>query len=136
MDEIQNLADLKTLDVEAVARAIEEDAGEPLPNLRKSLQQAKEGQFARIHKPGELLARSAREKTGMTQQAFARCINTPVATLRDWEQGRFDPPGCALSLFKLLNRRPEIIAVMIDPESQPRHGKAGRKPVAFMPQPV
>ncbi|WP_244940202.1 helix-turn-helix domain-containing protein [Herbaspirillum seropedicae] len=37
--------------------------------------------------------RQAREKSGLTQSAFAERIETPVSTLRDWKQGGFAPPG-------------------------------------------
>jgi len=40
-----NLEDLKFLDVDTVAAAIEADAGQTVPGLRASLQQAKAGQF-------------------------------------------------------------------------------------------
>jgi putative transcriptional regulator len=46
----------------------------------------------------------------MTQQAFARHINTPIATLRDWEQGRFPPPGGVVCLLRLILRRPDLVA--------------------------
>lgn len=37
---------------------------------------------------GAMLARKARSKTGLTQQAFADRYGIPVASVRDWEQGR------------------------------------------------
>jgi putative transcriptional regulator len=102
------IADLKDMDIEAVARAIEADAGEPIPNIREALAQAKAGEFARITTPEQLLLREARRKTGMSQQEFASVIATPVATLRDWEQGRFAPPGGVLCLMKLIARHPDL----------------------------
>ncbi|MDP5115820.1 MAG: helix-turn-helix domain-containing protein [Burkholderiaceae bacterium] len=54
------------------------------------------------------LERQAREKTGLTQAAFAQRIDTPVATLRDWEQGRFTPPGGVLCLLRLIIKHPEL----------------------------
>ena len=42
---------LKKMDVNKVARAIEEDAGQALPGLRESLAQAKAGDFALVHTP-------------------------------------------------------------------------------------
>lgn len=42
---------LKNIDIEAVAKAIEADAGQKVPGLRKSLQQAKRGEFAAVHTP-------------------------------------------------------------------------------------
>jgi len=54
---LHTLDDLKSLDVEAVATAIEADAGQLIPGLRQSLQDAKEGRFARVHTPEQILAR-------------------------------------------------------------------------------
>ncbi|MCQ9616487.1 helix-turn-helix domain-containing protein [Paenalcaligenes niemegkensis] len=74
------------------AGAIEDDAGEVLPGLRQALSEAKAG-VGRMTTPEQLLVRQARQKSGLTQAAFAERISTPVATLRDWEQGRFQAPG-------------------------------------------
>ena len=83
---------IKKIDVEKVATAIEADAGEALPDLRQALAEAKAG-LGRVTTPEQIIVRQAREKSGLTQSAFAERIETPVATLRDWEQGRFAPPG-------------------------------------------
>ena len=48
------------------------------------------------------------QKSGLTQAAFAELIETPVATLRDWEQGRFAPPGGVLCLLRLIIKHPEL----------------------------
>ncbi|ABM59387.1 helix-turn-helix domain-containing protein [Verminephrobacter eiseniae] len=95
------------IDIEKVATAIEADAGEVLPDLRQALAEAKAG-IGRVTTPEQLLVRRAREKSGLTQAAFAERIATPVATLRDWEQGRFVPPGGVLCLLRLLVKHPEL----------------------------
>ncbi|MDQ5882366.1 MAG: putative transcriptional regulator [Pseudomonadota bacterium] len=103
--------DLKSLDIEKVAKAIEADAGEPLPELRQALAEAKAGEGigqGRVTAPEQILVRSARRATGLTQAEFAERINTPVATLRDWEQGRFTPPGSALCLMRIIMQHPEL----------------------------
>lgn len=94
-------------DIDKIARAIEADAGEELPDLRQALAEAK-ARTGRMTTPAQLLVREAREKSGLTQQAFAERIATPVATLRDWEQGRFAPPGGVLCLLRLIVRHPEL----------------------------
>ena len=99
--------DLDSLDIEKVAKAIEADAGEPLAELRQALAEAKAGQ-GRVTAPEQILVRSARRATGLTQAEFAERINTPVATLRDWEQGRFTPPGSALCLMRIIMQHPEL----------------------------
>ena len=46
---------------------------------------------------------------GLFQIDFVALIGTPVAALRDWEQGRFAPPGAALCLLRLLIAHPELL---------------------------
>jgi putative transcriptional regulator len=96
------------LDVEAVAKALEADFGESLPDIRQALTQAKSGTLGRVTTPAQMLVRQARTKAGLSQQAFADRIETPVATLRDWEQGRFAPPGGVLCLLRLISNHPEL----------------------------
>jgi putative transcriptional regulator len=100
--------DIKHINIEQVSKAIEADAGMELPGLRESLGQAKRGEFARVTTPEQILVRTARAKTGLSQRAFAERIATPVATLRDWEQGRFSPPGGVACLLRLIERHPEL----------------------------
>jgi putative transcriptional regulator len=97
----------KKIDIEAVAKAIEADAGEAMPDLRQALKEAQAG-AGRVTTPEQMLVRQAREKSGLTQAAFAERIATPVATLRDWEQGRFTPPGAVACLLRLIVRHPEL----------------------------
>lgn len=97
----------KKFDIESVAKAIEADAGGLLPDLRQALTEAQAG-LGRITTPDQILVRQAREKSGLTQTAFAERIATPVATLRDWEQGRFTPPGAVACLLRLIVKHPEL----------------------------
>lgn len=99
---------VRTLDVEKVAKAIEADAGEAVPDLRQALAEAATG-AGRVTTPAQSLVRQARERAGLTQQAFADRIATPVATLRDWEQGRSAPPGGVVCLLRLIVRHPELV---------------------------
>lgn len=97
------------LDVESVAKAIEADFGESLPDIRQALLEAKQGSVGRVTTPEQILVRQARAKAALSQQAFADRIATPVATLRDWEQGRFAPPGGVLCLLRLLDKHPQLV---------------------------
>lgn len=99
---------IKEMDVDAVAGAIEVDAGESLPDLRQALKEAKAGMVGRVTTAEQVLVRLAREKSGLTQTEFAERIATPVATLRDWEQGRFTPPGGVLCLLRLIVKHPDL----------------------------
>lgn len=96
------------MDLEKIAQAIEADAGMPLDGIRQALVEMQAG-AGRVTTAEQNLVRSARAKTGLSQQAFAERIQTPVATLRDWEQGRFVPPGGVLCLLWLISRHPELI---------------------------
>lgn len=53
----------KKIDIEAVAKAIEADAGQPIEGLRESLAQAKAGIVGRVTTPAQILVRQAREKS-------------------------------------------------------------------------
>ena len=97
------------MNIETIAAAIERDAGEELPGLRDSLAEMHAGLSARTYTPEQLLVKAARERLGLSQPAFADLIDTPVATLRDWEQGRFAPPGATLRLMEIALRHPDVL---------------------------
>jgi len=47
--------------------------------------------------------------TGLSQAAFAKRIDVPVGTLRNWEQGRRDPEGPARALLRAIRNDPEHV---------------------------
>ena len=96
------------MDIEKIAQAIEADAGMTLTDLRQGLAEMQDG-LGQSHSPEQILLRSVRQQTGLSHQAFADLIKTPVATLRDWEQGRFNPPGGVICLLKLMHDHPELM---------------------------
>jgi putative transcriptional regulator len=53
-------------------------------------------------------AQRVRKRLGMTQLEFSNCIEVPLETIRNWEQGKRCPTGAAKTLLKILNRTPEI----------------------------
>lgn len=59
--------------------------------------------------PEDILIRSTRRKLGLSQEEFAERIGAPLATLRGWEQGRFQPSGVVIRLMQLLSKYPELI---------------------------
>ena len=97
------------MDIEKIAQVIEQDAGQPIDGLRESLQQMQEERAGRTYSPDQLLIRQTRNQLGLSQQRFAELINTPVATVRDWEQGRSKPPGVAVILCRILSKHPEQV---------------------------
>ena len=52
---------------------------------------------------------AARVKLGLTQDAFARLLETPLGTIRGWEQARRKPPPCAMLLMRVAVDHPEAI---------------------------
>jgi putative transcriptional regulator len=61
------------------------------------------------HQPYAIDVAAIRRKTGLSQAAFALRIGVPVATIRNWEQGRRSPQGPARVLLALLDRNPRIV---------------------------
>jgi putative transcriptional regulator len=53
--------------------------------------------------------RLAREATGLTQAQFAARFRIPVATLRDWEQGRRKPDATSIAYLTVIERDPEAV---------------------------
>lgn len=78
--------------------------------MRESLSEMNADIAGRAYTSEQRLVRAARNALGLSQQAFADLIQTPVATLRDWEQGRFAPPGAVLCLLKITLKHPEVLA--------------------------
>jgi len=54
-------------------------------------------------------ARRVRLKLGLSQEGFSNIYNIPLATLRDWEQGRATPDQQARSLLCLIDARPTLV---------------------------
>lgn len=64
-----NMNYLKNIDIDAVARAIESDAGHSLAGLRESLAQAQRGEFAAVHTPEQITARRRGRPVGSVKAA-------------------------------------------------------------------
>ena len=56
-----------------------------------------------------LKVKEVRAATGLSQVRFARVIDVPVGTLRNWEQGRRDPTGPAKVLLRAIHNDPEHV---------------------------
>ena len=72
-----------------------EDLSTPLPDYRLNL------------------VREARAKLDMTQAEMAALTKIPLATLRNWEQGRTAPDPAARALFKLIASKPKDSAKIL-----------------------
>lgn len=66
---------LKNINVEKVAKAVEADAGQTIPGLRESLEQAKHGEFAAIHTPEIIAARKRGRPVGTTKDTAKQAVN-------------------------------------------------------------
>ena len=50
-----------------------------------------------------------RRALGLSQEEFALRYHIPVGTLRDWEQGRFEPDAAAKAYLAVIAHEPEIV---------------------------
>ena len=57
-----------------------------------------------------------RERMGMTQVELANTLRIPVATLRNWEQGRVGIDPAARALFRILSRDPKHALKALAPD--------------------
>jgi putative transcriptional regulator len=53
--------------------------------------------------------KTVREKTGLSQSAFAQMIGVKVKTVQNWEQHRRQPTGAAAALLTIFDRAPETV---------------------------
>ena len=72
------------------------------------LREIKAGKGTR-HEVAEPDVRIVREKSGLSQSAFAALLGVSPRTLQDWEQGRRKPQGPARSLPRVAERHPEAL---------------------------
>jgi putative transcriptional regulator len=62
-----------------------------------------------VHVPRDVDVKSIRKSLGMTQDQFARTFGFPLATLRDWEQGRGRPDTSARAYLMVIAREPQAV---------------------------
>ena len=82
-----------------------------MPGLQEALAYARgdKSAVARVVnvavKPADI--KTARKKTGMSRETFARAFGLSPATLRKWENGERQPTGAARVLLTIISREPE-----------------------------
>ena len=59
--------------------------------------------------------KSIRRALGLSQEEFAARYHIPVGTLRDWEQGRFEPDAAARAYLTVIARAPDIVRRALEP---------------------
>ncbi len=84
-----------------VARQMVEDGGDP---------HADPGPFVEDVQPARI-----RSQLGMSQAEFAAALTIPVATLRNWEQGRVPPDPAARALLRIVAREPKFALATLNP---------------------
>ena len=55
-----------------------------------------------------------RQRTKLSQAAFAQLIDVQLGTLRNWEQGRREPTGPAKALLRAIERDPEHVLAALN----------------------
>jgi putative transcriptional regulator len=60
-------------------------------------------------------AKIIRRALGLTQEEFAAHYRIPIATLRDWEEGRAEPDDAARAYLTVIAREPEMVRKALEP---------------------
>jgi putative transcriptional regulator len=77
----------------------------------------------KVYVPTDLDVKAIRQALHMTQSEFANRYGFPVATLRDWEQGRGRPDTAARAYLLVISREPKAVerALMLGTQTDPKH---------------
>jgi putative transcriptional regulator len=67
------------------------------------------GKVHRVNVPAEIDVRAIRERLELTQQKFAETFALPLASVRNWEQGKRVPHGPARVLLTIIDRIPDQV---------------------------
>src|SRR5579871_1070921 len=68
----------------------------------------------RVHAP-DVDVKAVREKTGLSQDAFAGAFGFSTGTVRDWEQKRRKPDQSARMYLWVIGREPDMVRKALDP---------------------
>ncbi len=72
---------------------------------------------AKMHVPAEMDVRAVRQKTGMSQDAFASSFGFSVHQVRQWEQGRSRPLGAMRAYLLAIERDHTVILRLLAKEA-------------------
>ena len=53
--------------------------------------------------------KAIRQRLGLTQEEYAQTYHLSLATLRDWEQARYQPDRAARTLLRVIAHSPEAV---------------------------
>ena len=84
-------------------------------DLIESLRQAavhargEKGHGARVTRVKLPDVKAIRQSLGMSQDEFAAAYRIPLATLKNWEQGRRQPDAPAIAYLRAIQRKPQEV---------------------------
>ena len=99
-----NRAKIDATTDEDIIRHMIEDGEDPKERLSNYIEEVP---------PGDI-----RLQLQMTQVEFARILQIPVSTLRNWEQGRVRIDPAARALFRILKKDPEYALKALQPNQK------------------
>ena len=73
-----------------------------------------EKQASRTFEYSALDVKKIREKTGLTQERFARLMGISLRTYQNWEQDHYRPKGAAAALLTIFERDPQYTLKALD----------------------
>jgi putative transcriptional regulator len=91
---------------ELMERDAQRDIG---AELLESVRQMTAGKKGAVHKIDVPQVVQARVSAGLSQSQFAALMGVSVRTLQDWEQGRRNPSGAAMTLLRIAAKHPDVI---------------------------
>lgn len=93
---------------EDIARQIAENA-----DAAPDLSEVPPDSLRVVHPEGGISVRGIRAKLNLTQRAFAARFGFNLATLRDWEQSRYQPDAATQTLLFVIEKDPELVASVV-----------------------
>jgi putative transcriptional regulator len=63
----------------------------------------------RVFVPAKIDVKGIRARRGLTQEEFCKRYGISLASLRDWEQGRYSPDPTARAYLTIIDRDPEAV---------------------------
>jgi putative transcriptional regulator len=63
----------------------------------------------KVYVPAKIDVKAIRAKTGLTQEEFSVRYAVSLASLRDWEQGRFSPDPTVRAYLTIIDRDPDAV---------------------------
>jgi putative transcriptional regulator len=78
-------------------------------DLLESVRQMQAGKAARITRVEVPPIVAVRNASGLSQAEFAALLGVSKRTLQEWEQGRRKPSGAAMTLIRIVQRRPDVL---------------------------